>query len=169
MAPNGIGFSTMAGQTGGGKQIVGFLGIGVNYFYSPKFIQADGGWNRVVWLPSMLKEKIAETIPPEIIDKIATEKDAADIQSLKAFLQEKNHPVVATWAAAEEEEEGEEEEEVAVTAAPVMMPSAGYQMPAMASMPMAMPMMSAGKTGGIKITFKKAKISIERMVISEKK
>jgi acetyl-CoA decarbonylase/synthase complex subunit beta len=50
-----------------------------------------------------------------------------------------------------------------------MMPSAGYQMPAMASMPMAMPMMSAGKTGGIKITFKKAKISIEKMVISEKK
>ena len=168
MAPNGIGFSTMAGQTGGGKQIVGFLGIGVNYFYSPKFIQADGGWNRVVWLPSMLKEKIAETIPAEIIDKIATEKDAEDIQSLKAFLQAKNHPIVATWAGEEEEEE-EEEEEVGVTEAPMTMPSAGFQMPAMAPMPMAMPMMSAGKTGGIKITFKKAKISIERMVISEKK
>jgi CO dehydrogenase/acetyl-CoA synthase beta subunit len=45
-------------------------------------------------------------------------------------------------------------------------------MPAMASMPMGMPMgmpmMSSGKSG-IKITFKKAKISIERMVISEKK
>jgi acetyl-CoA decarbonylase/synthase complex subunit beta len=165
MAPNGIGFSTMAGQTGGGKQIVGFLGIGVAYFYSPKFIQADGGWNRVVWLPSMLKEKIAETIPADIIDKIATEKDATDIQSLKAFLQDKNHPVVATWAAAEEEEEEEEAEEAAVAAAPMMMPAAGFQMPAM-------PMMSgmASSSGsGIKITFKKAKISIERMVISEKK
>lgn len=168
MAPNGLGFSSMAGQTGGGKQIVGFLGIGVAYFYSPKFIQADGGWNRVVWLPSMLKEKIAETIPEDIKDKIATENDATDIDSLKAFLQEKNHPVVASWAAAEEEEEEEEEEEaeeVAVAAAPMMMPAAGFQMPAMASMPM----MPAGKAGGIKITFKKAKISIERMVISEKK
>jgi acetyl-CoA decarbonylase/synthase, CODH/ACS complex subunit beta len=169
MAPNGIGFSTMAGQTGGGKQIVGFLGIGVAYFYSPKFIQADGGWNRVVWLPSMLKEKITETIPADLIDKIATEKDATDIQSLKDFLVAKQHPVVATWAAAEEEEEEEEEEEVAEEAAPMMMPAAGFQMPAMASMPMGMPMMSAGKAGGIKITFKKAKITIEKMTISEKK
>ncbi|MCQ1537380.1 CO dehydrogenase/CO-methylating acetyl-CoA synthase complex subunit beta, partial [Methanosarcina sp. KYL-1] len=163
MAPNGIGFSTMAGQTGGGKQIVGFLGIGVNYFYSPKFIQADGGWNRVVWLPSMLKEKIAETIPADIKDMIATENDATDIESLKAFLQSKNHPVVANWAAAEEEEEEEEEEEVAaVAAAPMMMPAAGFQMPAM-------PMVSGGSGSGIKLTFKNAKISIEKMIISEKK
>jgi len=165
MAPNGLGFSSMAGQTGGGKQIVGFLGIGVAYFYSPKFIQADGGWNRVVWLPAMLKEKIAETIPEDIKDKIATENDATDIESLKAFLQEKNHPVVANWAAAEEEEEEEEEEETAVAAAPMMMPAAGFQMPAMASMPM----MPAGKAGGIKITFKNAKISIDKMIVSEKK
>ncbi|MDI9396110.1 MAG: CO dehydrogenase/CO-methylating acetyl-CoA synthase complex subunit beta [Euryarchaeota archaeon] len=165
MAPNGIGFSTMAGQTGGGKQIIGFLGIGVNYFYSPKFIQADGGWNRVVWLPSMLKEKITEAIPADLVDKIATEKDTPDIASLKAFLQEKNHPVVASWAAAEEEEEEEEEvaEEVAVPAAPMMMPTAGFQIPAM-------PMMAGGKSGsGIKVTFKNAKITIDRMIISEKK
>ena len=166
MAPNGIGFSTMAGQTGGGKQIVGFLGVGVNYFYSPKFIQADGGWNRVVWLPSKLKAKVDDAIPADLKDKIATENDASDIQSLKAFLQEKNHPVVANWAAAEEEEEEEEEEEaeeVAVAAAPMMMPTAGFQMPAM-------PMMAAGKSGGgIKLTFKNAKITIDRMIISEKK
>ena len=44
MAPNGLGFSTMAGQTGGGKQIVGFLGVGINYFYSPSSsrLMADG-------------------------------------------------------------------------------------------------------------------------------
>ncbi len=161
MSPNGIGFSTMAGQTGGGKQVVGFLGIGVNYFYSPKFIQADGGWNRVVWLPAMLKEKIDETIPDDIKDKIATENDASDIESLKAFLVAKEHPVVANWAADEEEEEEEEEEE-AVAATPMMMPSAGFQMPAM-------PMVSGGSGGGIKLTFKNAKISIEKMIISEKK
>ncbi|AKB58269.1 CO dehydrogenase/acetyl-CoA synthase subunit beta, acetyl-CoA synthase [Methanosarcina barkeri 227] len=38
-------------------------------------------------------------------------------------------------------------------------------MPAMASMPM----MPAGKAGGIKITFKNAKISIDKMIVSEKK
>ncbi|WP_410509032.1 CO dehydrogenase/CO-methylating acetyl-CoA synthase complex subunit beta [Methanosarcina hadiensis] len=167
MAPNGIGFSTMAGQTGGGKQVVGFLGVGVNYFYSPKFIQADGGWNRVVWLPSKFKAKIDDAIPADLKDKIATENDASDIQSLKAFLQDKNHPVVASWAAAEEEEEeeeeGEEEEAVAVAAAPMMMPTAGFQMPAM-------PMMAAGKSGsGIKLTFKNAKITIDKVILSEKK
>lgn len=166
MAPNGIGFSTMAGQTGGGKQIVGFLGVGVNYFYSPKFIQADGGWNRVVWLPAKFKAKIDDAIPADLKDKIATENDASDIQSLKAFLQDKNHPVVANWAAAEEEEEEEEEEEAeeaAVAAAPMMMPTAGFQMPAM-------PMMAAGKSGsGIKLTFKNAKITIDKVILSEKK
>ncbi|HII00682.1 TPA: CO dehydrogenase/CO-methylating acetyl-CoA synthase complex subunit beta [Methanosarcinaceae archaeon] len=159
MSPNGLGFSTMAGQTGGGKQVVGFLGVGVNYFYSPKFIQSDGGWNRVVWLPASFKEKIAETIPADIIDKIATEADAPDVDALKAFLVEKNHPVVANWAAEEEEEEEEEE---AVAAAPMMMPAAGFQMPAM-------PMVSGGSGGGIKLTFKNAKITIDKMIISEKK
>jgi acetyl-CoA decarbonylase/synthase complex subunit beta len=112
----------------------------------------------------MLKEKITETIPADLVDKIATEKDASDIDSLKAFLTEKNHPIVATWVAAEEEEEEEEEEaeEVAVAAAPMMMPAAGFQMPAM-------PMMSSGAGSGIKLTFKNAKISIDKMIISEKK
>jgi acetyl-CoA decarbonylase/synthase complex subunit beta len=50
--------------------------------------QADGGWNRVVWL-SMLKERL-QTIPADLIDKIAAENDATDIQSLKAFSEDKN-------------------------------------------------------------------------------
>lgn len=33
--PNGLPFSTMAGQTGGGKQVVGFLGMGILYYFSP--------------------------------------------------------------------------------------------------------------------------------------
>jgi acetyl-CoA decarbonylase/synthase complex subunit beta len=44
----------------------------------------------------------------------------------------------------------------------MMMPAAGFQMPAM-------PMMSGGSGSGIKLTFKNAKITIDRMIISEKK
>jgi acetyl-CoA decarbonylase/synthase complex subunit beta len=102
-APNGLQFSTMAGQTGGGKQVVGFLGIGVNYFRSPKFISADGGWDRVVWMPSMLKQKVLESIPAELKDKIATDEDVKDVESLKNFLKEKDHPVVKRWVVEEEE------------------------------------------------------------------
>jgi acetyl-CoA decarbonylase/synthase complex subunit beta len=91
---NGMPFSTMAGQAGGGKQIEGLIGVSVQYMKSPKFLQADGGWNRVVWIPSDLKERLEEAIPSELYPNIATEKDAKDVEELKAFLQQKGHPVV---------------------------------------------------------------------------
>ncbi len=93
-APNGLPFSTMAGQTGGGKQVVGFLGMGVLYYFSPKFLQADGGWRRIVWMSKRLKERVKEGIPAEMYDKIATEDDAKDLESLKKFLLKVDHPVV---------------------------------------------------------------------------
>lgn len=156
IAPNGLPFSTMAGQTGGGKQIVGFLGIGINYFRSPKFIEADGGWDRVVWMPKNLKDKVLADIPEGIVDKVATEEDASDLESLKAFLKEKDHPILERWV---EEEEEEAVEETAV-AAPTM------QMPMMAAgAPMAMPAGSGGS--GVKIILKNAKVSIDRVIIKK--
>lgn len=92
--PNGLPFSTMAGQAGGGKQVVGFLGMGLLYYFSSKFIQADGGWRRIVWMPEHLKERVKEGIDEDMFDKIATEKDAADINALKKFLLNVDHPVI---------------------------------------------------------------------------
>jgi acetyl-CoA decarbonylase/synthase complex subunit beta len=92
--PNGLPFSTMAGQTGGGKQVVGFLGMGILYYFSTKFLQADGGWRRIVWMSKNLKERVKAGIPEEMFPKIATEDDAKDIASLKAFLLKVDHPVV---------------------------------------------------------------------------
>lgn len=92
--PIGLTFSTIAGSVGGGKQVKGFLGIGIQYFYSPKFIQYDGGWHRVVWMASDLKERVKDAIPEEMRAKIATEKDVRDIESLREFLKRVNHPVV---------------------------------------------------------------------------
>lgn len=156
-APNGLPFSTMAGQTGGGKQIVGFLGIGINYFRSPKFIEVDGGWDRVVWMPKLLKDKVLADIPKDIVDKVATEEDVTDLESLKAFLKEKNHPILERWVEEEEEEEAVEETAVA---APTM------QMPMMAAgAPMAMPAGSGGS--GVKIILKNAKVSIDRVIIKK--
>jgi acetyl-CoA decarbonylase/synthase complex subunit beta len=92
--PNGLPFSTMAGQTGGGKQVVGFLGMGILYYFSTKFLQADGGWRRIVWMSKGLKERVKAGIPEEMYSKIATQDDANDIASLKAFLLKVGHPVV---------------------------------------------------------------------------
>ena len=182
-APNGLPFSTMAGQTGGGKQIIGFLGVGVAYFRSKKFLQADGGWRRVVWMAKELKERVKEYIPEEMRDKIATEEDAKTLDELKEFLKKVDHPVVKgvvrevdgqkiTEGWKEEEEVVEEVEEVAEEAAPaaaqmpMQMPT--MQMPAQVGFQgfqLPMPQPSAAPTGGIKLVIKDAKIKIDKVII----
>jgi acetyl-CoA decarbonylase/synthase complex subunit beta len=164
-APNGLAFSTMAGQTGGGKQIIGFLGVGVNYFRSPKFIQPDGGWNRVVWMPKNLKEKIKADIPPELLDKVPTEDDAGDLKALKEFLEKKQHPVMERWTKEETTSEAAPEETAGMTAAAPEWSAPAMTMPA--GMP-AMPHMQFGGGGGVKIIFKNAKITIDRIILENK-
>ena len=170
-APNGLTFANMAGQTGGGKQIVGFLGIGINYFRSPKFIVADGGWNRVGWMPKHLKDRVIDDIPEDIVDAIATEEDATDLDSLKTFLTEKNHPAIAELKKKEEELEAEQakkEKAASVAAVPELV--AG--MPAGVGMPMPAPVAAgmlsgfgSGGGGGIKIVLKNAKITIDQVIV----
>ncbi len=94
---NGLPFSTLADSTAGGRQVDGFHGISIEYMRSPKFLQADGGYKRVVWMPKQVKEKVKAFIPKELVDKIATEEDAKTIEELKAFLKEKGHPIVERW------------------------------------------------------------------------
>jgi len=94
---NGLAFSTIADSTAGGRQIDGFHGISIEYMRSPKFLSADGGWNRVVWMPTSVKERVQDFVPKEVVDKIATENDVKTIDELKAFLKERKHPIVQTW------------------------------------------------------------------------
>jgi len=85
-------FSTMAADTSGGRQVEGFLGISLEYLRSPKFVQADGGLRRCVWMPKEIKERFKDSIPADVYDKIATEDDAKNPDELIAFLDEKGHP-----------------------------------------------------------------------------
>jgi acetyl-CoA synthase len=101
MTPVGMTFSTLAGQIGGGVQTPGFTGIGKLYISSPKFISAEGGQQRIVWMPQQLKDEIRDRLVrqlekigmPELFDKIATENDAVDPDALVAFLEKVEHPV----------------------------------------------------------------------------
>ena len=100
--PIGMPFSTMAGQIGGGVQTPGFLGIGKLYITSEKFISAEGGIRRLVWMPKELKEEIADRLKarleeigaPELLDKIATEEDALTSEELLEFLERVGHPAL---------------------------------------------------------------------------
>lgn len=91
---NKLPFSTMAARTGGGMQTEGLLGLGKGYARSSKFWEADGGWQRIVWMPEKLKEEFKPHIPENMFAKIATEKEALDSETLKEWLRDKEHPVV---------------------------------------------------------------------------
>ncbi|MCK9631991.1 MAG: CO dehydrogenase/CO-methylating acetyl-CoA synthase complex subunit beta [Methanoregula sp.] len=94
---NGLPFSTMADSTAGGRQIDGFHGISIEYMRSKKFMDADGGYNRVVWMPQETKERLKQYIPESVYGAIATEKDVKSIPELKAFLSAHDHPVMKRW------------------------------------------------------------------------
>jgi acetyl-CoA synthase len=103
MTPLGMNFTQMAGSVGGGVQTPGFIGVGKLYLTSKKFISAEGGLTRLVWMPKDLKEALrprlearAQALGLEnFLDKIADETTAQTIDELVAFLQEKKHPVLS--------------------------------------------------------------------------
>jgi len=94
VTPLGIKFSRLAGMISGGSQNHGYKGVSLRSIQSKTFLKGDGGWNRIVWMPADMKREIAEYIPEEIYDKIATEEDTIDPIELKEFLKKKKHPIV---------------------------------------------------------------------------
>ena len=72
--PLGIPFSAMAGQCSGGKQVEGFAGLSLEYMRSPKFLQADGGYERVIWLPKAIKDSLIDFIPKNWLKKFQQRK-----------------------------------------------------------------------------------------------
>ncbi len=62
MTPSGMKFSTLAGVVGGGVQTPGFIGHSKHYVSSNKFISAEGGGKRIVWMNRGLKEEMEEVI-----------------------------------------------------------------------------------------------------------
>lgn len=102
MTPSGMKFTSLAGMAGGGMQTPGFMGVSKHYMTSNKLFKAEGGLKRVVWLPKMLKEEIAEKLKqvcadigmPELFDMIATEEQGTTEEEILAFLKEKGHPAL---------------------------------------------------------------------------
>jgi len=103
MTPAGMTFSTLAGIAGGGLQTPGVMGVGKFYLISPKFISADGGFKRVVWMSSVLKQTMNDEFKavceregdPDLLDKIADERNVTSVDELTAWLEAHNHPAMA--------------------------------------------------------------------------
>ncbi len=101
--PSGMSFSTLAGSVGGGVQAPGFMGIGRSYMLSKKFLVADGGLGRIIWMPKELKDflgedlnKLAEEegLGADFLDKVADESVGTTVDEILPFLEEKGHPAL---------------------------------------------------------------------------
>mgnify|MGYP002486193758 FL=1 len=104
MTPLGMTFSEMASMTGGGVQTPGFMGHGKHFISSKKFMKAEGGIERIVWMPKELKETVAERLNKtakelygidNFTDMIGDETNSTDPEELVAFLTEHNHPALS--------------------------------------------------------------------------
>lgn len=100
--PCGMSFTTLAGLVGGGVQTPGFLGVGKLYILSKKFISAEGGLTRVVWMPKELKEILQDKLrlraqemgQEDLLAKIADESVATSLEELLVFLKQAAHPAL---------------------------------------------------------------------------
>ena len=95
MTPLGMTFSEMASMTGGGVQTPGFMGHGKHFISSKKFMKAEGGIERIVWMPKELKETVAERLNKtakelygidNFTDMIGDETNTTYPEELVAFL-----------------------------------------------------------------------------------
>lgn len=102
MTPCGMKFTTLAGTAGGGVSTPGFVGHSKYNVCQRKFIVAEGGLLRMVWMPKMLKEELADRLKaravelgvPDLIDKIADETVGETEEQIMEFLQKVGHPAL---------------------------------------------------------------------------
>jgi acetyl-CoA decarbonylase/synthase complex subunit beta len=151
---NGLNFVTISDLTAGGRQVDGFHGLSIEYMRSPKFLDADGGWGKVVWMPQEIKERIQDFMPPEIVPLVPTESDVSDLEGLKTWLIEKGHPIVESWSD-EAEVQPQDSGEISVPT---------LEMPASA-----IPIQGIPSGMGFTIILKNAKIKAEKMIIKSDK
>ncbi len=155
VAINGLPFSAMANQTGGGKQLPGFNGVSIQYIINKNYQRFDGGINTVVWMPKAVKDRVGEFLPQDLLPKIATEEEVTDINDLKKWLEDVDHPIVETWAEVLGEEEEEEEGEWEAEGTMVPLGTQAFTIP------------GAGGAGGFKIILKNCKIHAESIIIKK--
>ncbi|MDD5094707.1 MAG: acetyl-CoA decarbonylase/synthase complex subunit alpha/beta [Dehalococcoidia bacterium] len=101
--PSGMTFTQLMAIIGGGHQTPGMMGHGKTYLTSKKFIAADGGIKRLVWLSKNLKEEFAQELKaacqaagePDLMDKICDGSIATDANGLMSFLERQGHPALS--------------------------------------------------------------------------
>ncbi len=102
MTPSGMKFTTLAGSVGGGNVTPGFVGHSKLYITSRKFLRADGGIKRIVWMPKRLKDELKERFlrraeeegMADLLERIADETVGTTEEEILPFLEGKGHPAL---------------------------------------------------------------------------
>jgi acetyl-CoA synthase len=80
------------------------MGHGKHFIASKKFMKADGGSVRIVWMPKALKDLVGARLNKtaselygveDFTSMIADETVTEDVETLAAFLEEKGHPALS--------------------------------------------------------------------------
>jgi acetyl-CoA synthase len=103
MTPAGMKFTTLAGMVGGGQVTPGFLGVSKHYICSRKFMKAEGGLKRVVWMPKILKDEIRDRLQkraeeenaPDLVEMIADDEVGITEDEVLRYIKEKEHPALS--------------------------------------------------------------------------
>ncbi|MCL2149540.1 MAG: acetyl-CoA decarbonylase/synthase complex subunit alpha/beta [Dehalococcoidia bacterium] len=102
MTPSGMRFTTLAGTIGGGVSTPGFVGHGKYNITQRKFLAAEGGLKRLVWMPKMLKEELRARLTaraaaiglPDLLERIADDTIGTTEEDILPFLAERQHPAL---------------------------------------------------------------------------
>ncbi|QSX08352.1 CO dehydrogenase/CO-methylating acetyl-CoA synthase complex subunit beta [Alkalibacter rhizosphaerae] len=101
--PVGMTFGELASMTGGGVQTPGFMGHGRHFIASKKFMAAEGGIGRIIWMPKELKDDVRDRLNKtakelydidNFTDMICDETIATDVEDVIQFLSEVGHPAL---------------------------------------------------------------------------
>ncbi len=100
--PIGLSLSELREIVGGGTSTPGCVGHSKRYLVSRKYLAAEGGIARVVWMPERLKNEMARALEEAagragcagLLEKIATEAVTVEEAELRAYLEHVQHPAL---------------------------------------------------------------------------
>ena len=103
MTPCGMNFKTIVDNIKGELNTPGFMGHSQYNITQRKFIQAEGGIKRIVWMPKILKDKIINRFSaialeigiPDLLDRIADDYIGTSEEAILPFLKTKKHPALS--------------------------------------------------------------------------
>lgn len=103
MTPSGMDWGMLYEMVGAGAPVPGFMGHSKRALQREKFIAAEGGWRRIVWMNYALREELRPVLEslaalagiPGFVDMIATEQSALTEDEILVQLEAAGHPALS--------------------------------------------------------------------------